>query len=264
MIHHDIVSRVETYFHSLPNDVFPDGLKSRATVVLSGSTGWGITEGFDEKADWDLHILLGNEAYQSFIIEHGANYVIDDHGNSPIVFGQINGQEWLMERVEGNRSGSWPLYLWIYKNCVFIQDPLSISSLIEKYQLKFERELDQLRRDHFVLFSVRRLDTSSSAKREIVTAAGINRGEMVKVALQTFSLIHGKPYPYNKWLAKHVERLCPEGEKLVELCNNCLMETRLEVLIGLAKELRNMMEEEMRKITGEQRWISHWWEFNKN
>lgn len=88
--------------------------------------------------------------------------------------------------------------------------------------------------------------------------------QVSKVALQAFSLIHAKPYAYNKWLAKHAEHLCPEGVKLVELCNSCLMETRLESLVGLAKELRDMMEVEMKKVTGDQRWITHWWEFNRN
>ncbi|WP_165873606.1 hypothetical protein [Baia soyae] len=50
----------------------------------------------------------------------------------------------------------------------------------------------------------------------------------------------------------------------MELCNSCLMETRLESLVGLAKELRDMMEVEMKKVTGDQRWITHWWEFNRN
>ncbi|TCP70585.1 hypothetical protein [Baia soyae] len=127
----------------------------------------------NEKADWDLHILLGNEDYQSFINQYEVDYVIDDHENKPIVFGQIHDHDWLLERLEGNHPGSWPLYLWIYTNCAFIQDPLGISSLIAEYQLKFEQELEQLRKDHFVLFSVRRLDTSSSAKRGIVTATGI-------------------------------------------------------------------------------------------
>ncbi|WP_044640750.1 hypothetical protein [Risungbinella massiliensis] len=258
------VNKIQKYFDNLPESVFPNDFKEYATVILSGSTGWGIVEGFDEKADWDLHILLENDKYQSFVNKFGSDYVIDDHKNSPIVFGQIQNRDWLIERLEGQRPGSWPLYLWIYTYCTFIQDPMDIKSLVEKYQSRFEQELDQLRREHFVLFSVRRLDTSSCAKRGIITATGINRGEMVKAALQTFSLIHGRPYPYSKWLAKHVERLCPEGRELVGLCNRCLTEVELGALVDLAKKLRNMMEVEMKKVTGEQRWITHWWEFNKN
>ncbi|WP_165873605.1 hypothetical protein [Baia soyae] len=48
MINHDVVSGVSTYFQNLSEDVFPDDLKNRATVVLSGSAGWGIAEGLFE------------------------------------------------------------------------------------------------------------------------------------------------------------------------------------------------------------------------
>jgi len=260
----NIITAIQKYFYSLPESIFPSEIKKDATVILSGSTGWGISEGFDEKADWDLHILLKHDKYKYITNQFGHDYVIDDHQNNPIVFGQIHEVDWLTERLEGGLPGSWPLYLWIYTRCKYIQDPLGIKLVIDNYQAKFKQELDLLRRDHFVLFSVRRLDTGSSARRGIITATGINRGEMVKTALQTFSLIHGEPYAYNKWLARHVEDLSPEGRSLVELCNRCLMEINLETLVDLTKALRNMMEIEMKKVTGEQRWITNWWEFNKN
>lgn len=260
-----IVGQISTYFHGLANDVFPNEFKERATVILSGSTGWGIGEGFDKIADWDLHIILSNDDYKKFVEKFGSNYVIDDHNNDPIVFGQIRSIEWLTDRMEGTKKvGTWPLYLWIYTRCKFVQDNLGIKEIVESYQKKFDVDLDNLRKEYFVLFSVRRLDTSSSAARGLLTAAKINCGEMVKAALQTFSLIKAQPFSYNKWLAKHVENLDQSGEKILELCNKCLCEKDLSELNTLAKSLRDLMEIEMGQVVGEQRWIKFWWEFNEN
>ena len=264
MQHNTTITAIQKYFNDLPETVFPGDLKADATVILSGSAGWGVSEGFDEKADWDLHILLEDEKHQSLVDRFGQNYVIDDHKHSPIVFGQIRSRSWLSERLNGQRPGSWPLYLWIYTRCQFVQDHMDIKSFVAKHQARFEQDLNQLRREHFVLFSVRRFDTISSAERGIITAIGINRGEMVKAALQTFSLIHSEPYPYNKWLAKHVEQLGSSGIEFVDLCNRCLMETDINTMLDYAKTLRDKLKAAMIEIVGEQRWITHWWEFNEN
>jgi hypothetical protein len=259
-----LITEVRKYFEELADKTFPSSLKSRASLVLSGSVGWGIEEGADEEADWDLHILLDDPNYRKYLDIFGPNHVIDDHTHQPIVFGQIRSLGWLTERLDGKKPGSWPLYLWIYTRGHFIQDPINIQGMINRYSLKFKSELDTLRRDHFVKFSVRRLDTSSCAKRGIITAVGINRGEMVQLALQTFSLIHEEPYPYSKWLAKHVEQVDESGHDFVQLCDRCLLATDLEIVSKCAKDLRDKLEEEMIKKVGEQRWIKFWWEFNTN
>ncbi|AZR74359.1 hypothetical protein BBF96_13755 [Anoxybacter fermentans] len=59
MKHNETIQAIQEYFNGLSDNVFPDELKPYATVVLSGSTGWGIEEGFDKLADWDLHIFIG-------------------------------------------------------------------------------------------------------------------------------------------------------------------------------------------------------------
>jgi len=264
MSENTFINDISKYFEELSDEAFPSALKTAASLVLSGSAGWGIEEGADEKADWDLHIILDDGDYTKFLEVCGPNYVIDDHDHKPVVFGQIRSLSWLVERLDGKQPGSWPLYVWIYTRCNFIQDPLNIKDLVNQYSLKFKNELDTLRRDHFVRFSVRRLDTSSCAKRGITTAVGINRGEMVQLALQTFSLIHGEPYPYNKWLAKHTEKLDATGHDFVQLCNKCLMETNLDIVSNCAKALRDMLEDEMEKKVGDARWIKFWWEFNAN
>lgn len=60
-------AQIREYIRELNGDVFPNILKDRVSVFLSGSTGWGITEGFDSKADWDLHLILSDEDYEKFV-----------------------------------------------------------------------------------------------------------------------------------------------------------------------------------------------------
>jgi hypothetical protein len=141
---------------------------------------------------------------------------------------------------------------------------LKIKALLARQTDNFQADLPDLRKAHHIKFSVRRLDTASCAARGLAVATGINRAEMVKLALQTFSLIKSKPYPYSKWLAKHVQELSPEGARLAGLCEQCLSETDLARISQSAKEIRDFMEQEMVKAAGPNRWIHYWWEFNEN
>lgn len=252
---------VAKYFSTLPKVVFPEKLQDKATVILSGSTGWGITEGSDSRADWDLHVLLEDKDYKAFT-RSGQNPIIDDKEHNPVVFAQVRNKTWLLERLQ--KSETAVLYLWIYTHGLFIQDNLKIKPLLIKQSDNFKAKLPDLRKAHHIQFSVRRLDTTSCAARGLAVAAGINRAEMVKLALQTFSLIKSQPYPYSKWLAKHVKKLSPEGARLAGLCEKCLFETNLAKISQSAKEIRDFMEREMGKVAGPNRWIHYWWEFNEN
>lgn len=252
---------VAKYFSAIPKTLFSKKLKNKATVLLSGSTGWGITEGSDSRADWDLHVLLQDKDYKAFI-RSGQNPIIDDKKHRPAVFVQVRNKTWLLERLK--KSETAVLYLWIYTHGLFIQDNLKIKMLLAKQSADFKAALPDLRKAHHIEFSVRRLDTASCAARGLAIAAGINRAEMVKLALQTYSLIKSQPYPYSKWLAKHVQELSPEGARLAGLCEKCLFETDLVKISQYAKEIRDFMEQAMEKATGPNRWIHYWWEFNGN
>ena len=252
---------VARYFSAIPKTLFPEKLKDKATVLLSGSTGWGIAEGSDSRADWDLHVLLEDKDYTAFI-RSGQNPIIEDKKHSPVVFAQVRNKTWLLERLQKNETAV--LYLWIYTHGLFIQDNLKIKPLLAKQSANFNATLSDLRKAHHIEFSVRRLDTASCAARGLAVAAGINRAEMVKLSLQTFSLIKLQPYPYSKWLANHVKKLSPEGTCLVGLCEKCLFETDLVKISQYAKEIRDFMEHAMEKATGPNRWIHYWWEFNEN
>lgn len=257
----DLKKAVAKYFAALHKTVFPEKLKDKATVMLSGSAGWGITEGSDSRADWDIHVLLADNDYTAFT-KSGQNLIIDDKKHNPVVFAQVHNKTWLLERLQKGETAV--LYLWIYTHGLFIQDNLKIKSLLTKQSDNFKANLPELRRAHHIQFSVRRLDTASCATRRLTIAAGINRAEMVKLALQTFSLIKSQPYPYSKWLAKHIKKLSPEGARLVGLCETCLFETDLEKISRSAKEIRDFMEQAMEKVAGPNRWIHYWWEFNEN
>lgn len=257
----DLKKAVAKYFSALPKTLFPEKLKGKATVMLSGSAGWGITEGSDSRADWDIHVLLEDKDYTAFT-KSRQNLIIEDKKHNPVVFAQIRNKKWLLEHLQ--KSETAVLYLWIYTHGLFIQDNLKIKTLLTKLSDNFHANLPDLRKDHHIRFSVRRLDTASCAARGLTVAAGINRAEMVKLALQTFSIIQSQPYPYNKWLAKHVKKLSPEGAGLVDLCEQCLFETDLARISQSAREIRNFMEHEMEKAAGPSRWIHYWWEFNEN
>lgn len=256
--------KVDAYFGALQPEVFPEELKTRCTVFLSGSAGWGIVEGSDERADWDLHVLLSDADYVSYAACYGNDRVIDDHSVTPNVFGQIRSLDWLRQRLEGRQPGSWPMYLWIYTRGIFVRDHLDVSAVIAGYKAKFERELPEMLRNHYVTYAVRRFDTSSAAKRGLLVAARMSSGEMIKAALQTMSLLHNEPFPYNKWLAKHVAALGPDGRELVSLCERCCSNSDLGELVGEAKQLKEFLEQQTLRRVGAEPWVTEWWKFNRN
>lgn len=262
----ELKDSVIKYFERIDETVFPRRFKEKATVILSGSTGWGIKEGFDEKADWDLHILLSDEAYIEFKKEYGENYVIDDHENNPIVFAQIHNKDWLITRLKNEETKI--LYLWIYTNCIYLKDELKIyKNEIKNEKEKFVKEITKNIKKHYIKFAVRRLDSSSCAKRNLEVSTSINKAEMVKWALELLSLLKNEPYPYTKWLFKHVSILYLEDidiNKILELIEKILKENKLIKLIPLIKELKINIETILERIYGEERWIKYWWEFNKN
>ncbi|MDR1247112.1 MAG: hypothetical protein LBK57_08815 [Clostridiales Family XIII bacterium] len=262
-----LASEIDSYIRLLSDSDFPNKYKENASIILSGSTGWGIKEGSDKNADWDLHVIMSDGDYEKFIALKSEDYIIDDQKHNPVVFIQFHNFKWLYDRLNGFISNSWPLYLWIYTNCVYVSDPNNMISIIDEYKIKFKNEIPELIKKHHITFSVRRLDTCTCASRGLSVAAGINRSEMVKAALQTMCLIKEQPFSYNKWLAKEVELLYQEDEKTVEIidiCEKCLFETDLTLLITHSKRLRDLMENLLFEKFGEERWIHYWWEFNKN
>lgn len=209
---------------------------------------------------------MANEDYSSLVALKGADYIIDDHNHTPAIFIQFHDVKWLYERLNGIVPNSWPLYLWIYSNCIYVKDPNNIYGIVDQYKQKFRNELSELIKGHHIVFSVRRLDTCSSSYRGLFTAAKINCAEMVKAALQVLCLIKEEPFAYNKWLAKEVELLYKDERDLeiLDVCNKCLAETDLVHLAEYSKELRDKMEILLMENIGDRRWIHYWWEFNKN
>ena len=258
--------KIFTYFEKIDEKVFPKKFKKHATIILSGSAGWGIQEGYDEKADWDFHILLSNKDYLEFTKEYGENYVIDDHKNTPIVFCQIHNKSWLLTRLKEKKTKI--LYLWIYTNCLYLQDYLNLYiNEIKKEKDFFIKNINNFIKEHYIKFAVRRLDTSSCAKRGLNVAMSINKAEMIKTLLELLSLLKGFPYPYTKWLFKHVEIIYPhDGDirKILELTKKLVQENSISKNIILLKELKLEVENLLQKQCGKERWIEYWWEFNKN
>ena len=259
----NLKKNISNYFLNLPENVFPNELKTKTTVFLSGSTGWRITEGFDSKADWDLHLILDNADYNRFEKQFGSDYVIDDQKNDPIVFGQIRSKKWFEDRISKLSQGDC-LYTWIYNNGVYIQDPLLIENIAKHYKMVFDSNLEEFARYHYVTFAVRKLDATSSAKRGIEIGSRVSNIEMVKAGLQTFSILNGKPYPYNKWLAKHISILGETGKQLVELAERDLQSSSLEDIVINSKAFKALLETETEKKYPGKRWISEWWKYNQN
>lgn len=159
------------------------------------------------------------------------------------------------------------LYLWIYTSCLIVNDPNGVSTIVSAYQEKFLAEINESIRQFHIRFSVRRLDTCSSALRGLKAATGLNRGEMVKAALQVLCLLKDEPFAYNKWLEKEVRLLYKDDAEITEIldvCQECLFETDLRVIVKQSKKLRDMIEKKLFDRFGEERWIHFWWEYNKN
>ena len=254
---------IKEYIQSVSGDVFPNKLKDRVSIFLSGSTGWGIKEGFDQNADWDLHLILSDEDYEKFIEGYGEEHVLDDHEHIPNIFGQIRSKQWLEDRLRRIEQGDC-LYIWIYNNCINIQDPQNIQEMIDEYINVFKENIEELAKYHFVTYAVRRIDAVSAAKRGIEIGARISNTEMVKAALQTMSIVHDSPYAYNKWLGKQVGMLGEKAQECVTLSEACLRSQTLEDIIKNAKPLRALVKSELVEKFGELPWIEEWWKYNKN
>lgn len=254
---------IKEYIQDVSGEVFPNKLKNRVSIFLSGSTGWGITEGFDQQADWDLHLILSDEDYEKFVEVYGDDHVIDDHDHVPNIFGQIRSKQWLKDRLGRIEQGDC-LYTWIYNNCVNVQDPQNIQEMIDEYSDLFKNNIEELAKYHFVTYAVRRIDAVSAAKRGIELGARISNTEMVKAALQTMSIIHESPYAYNKWLGKQVGLLGEKAQECVTLSEKCLKGETLEDIIQNAKPLRKLIKSELVEKFGELPWIEEWWKYNKN
>lgn len=264
---YELKEKVLFYFSELEDTMIPNSLKNECSVILSGSTGWGIDEGHDSLADWDLHVIMPDECYKAFVETKGENYIIDDQSHTPKVFIQFHNMTWIMDRLNGKVANSWPLYLWIYTNCMYIADPNNIESIVSAFKDKFTNEIDELTKKYYILFATRRLDTCSSAKRGLLIATKLNCAEMVKLALQVLCLLKHAPFAYNKWLEKEVGieyHNNPAGLRILNLCKACLSEADLEIVSKRAKELRDAIEKVLIEKYGEERWIHYWWEFNKN
>ena len=254
---------IREYIQNVSGEVFPNKLKDRVSIFLSGSTGWGIKEGFDQKADWDLHLILSDEDYKKFSEVYGDDHVIDDHEHVPNIFGQIRSKQWLKDRLSKIEQGDC-LYTWIYNNCLNIQDPQNIQEMIDEYSDLFKNNIEELAKYHFVTYAVRRIDAVSAAKRGIEIGARISNTEMVKEALQTMSIVHDTPYAYNKWLGKQVGMLGEKAQECVTLSGACLRSQTLEDIIKNAKPLRALVKSELVEKFGELPWIEEWWKYNKN
>ncbi len=254
---------IKEYIQSVSGDVFPNKLKDRVSIFLSGSTGWGIKEGFDQNADWDLHLILSDEDYEKFIEGYGEEHVLDDHEHIPNIFGQIRSKQWLEDRLRRIEQGDC-LYIWIYNNCINIQDPQNIQEMIDEYINVFKENIEELAKYHFVTYAVRRIDAVSSAKRGIEIGARISNTDMVKAALQTMSIVHESPYAYNKWLGKQVGLLGEKALECVTLSEACLKSQTLEDIIQNAKPLRTLIKSELVEKFGKLPWIEEWWKYNKN
>lgn len=254
---------IREYIQNVSGEVFPNKLKDRVSIFLSGSTGWGIKEGFDQKADWDLHLILSDEDYKKFSEVYGDDHVIDDHEHVPNIFGQIRSKQWLKDRLSKIEQGDC-LYTWIYNNCLNIQDPQNIQEMIDEYSDLFKNNIEELAKYHFVTYAVRRIDAVSAAKRGIEIGARISNTEMVKAALQTMSIVHDSPYAYNKWLGKQVGMLGEKAQECVTLSGACLRSQTLEDIIKNAKPLRALVKSELVEKFGELPWIEEWWKYNKN
>ena len=259
----ELKEQIKNYLRGVDGNVFPNKLKDRVSIFLSGSTGWGIKEGFDQNADWDLHLILSDEDYDKFSKVYGDSHVIDDNEHNPKIFGQIRSKHWLKERLNKIEQGDC-LYTWIYNNCVNIQDPQNIQAMIDEYNNIFKDNQEELAKYHYVTYAVRRIDAVSAAKRGIEVGARISNTEMVKAALQTMSIIYGSPYAYNKWIGKQVGMLNEKALESVKLGEECLKSKTLEDIITNAKPLRALVKLELVEKFGELPWIEEWWKYNQN
>jgi len=257
------IEAIKTYLQNLPDTPVNKYVKEKSSIYLSGSAGYGIEEGFDEKADWDLHIILEDEVYAKIHKKGNADPLINDPNNKPTVFGQIRSKSWLKKRLDSLLKGDCT-YLWIYTNGLMIDDKLSIHSAIKGYSSLFQKNLNDLIRYHYIRFAVARFSTAAASRRGISTATSLYNAEMIELALQTICLLHGQPYAYTKWLEKQVSMIDGISPTLLQLIEASLASKSFEDFDKNARNLRLFTEETLTEHMGKLPWIKEWWNYNQN
>lgn len=234
----------------------------RSAVLLAGSVGWGIKDSTTPGADWDIHIIMDDADYSDWVSAIGAQFVIDDSARVPKVFGQVHSTSWLRDRLCSNDRKWWPLYLWISENGTWVRGSGAVDAQITAARNRFTSDRQELIRDHWVTFCVRKLDMKTSSANCQMLSERIYLSESITAALQAYSLVVSGPYPYIKWLPYWVTSLDGGAEivSLAELATQTVDDSRKPLLRTLEGKLAGAITSRF----GEQPWTGEWWKFLSN
>ncbi|MDD5529286.1 MAG: hypothetical protein PHX21_04575 [bacterium] len=257
------ISLIKTYLESLPEEIFPQKFLRHAAVFLSGSIGWGIKDISDKNADLDIHILLSESDYKDFLKQFEPYHIIDDQKHQPNVFGQVRPISGLEYRLTSNDRKWWPLYLWIYTHGQWVIKLEETTQLVNKAELRFNKELETLLKDHFVTYCVKKCDMKSCIRQGEELAAKCYMSDTIIAALQTYSLSKGIPYPYHKWLKKHISTL-EGGEDFITLCEKSMVVVDTTIQLKSLNEIEKILIDAITKTIGRKPWLNKWWKFNEN
>lgn len=255
--------KTESYVKSyLYNKLSDEGLNSRIiesiSIVLAGSAALGIT---DKYSDWDLHLLLPDTIYSQFQAQMGNSFVIDDKEHCPIIFAVFRPLTWLEERMKHRAE----LYLWIYSNASVIYDPNNqCQQLIEIGRATFSHNLGCYLRDHYVKYRSLRNSLKNCILRSDAIAISLIKSEVVSTAMQTMSLLLGKPYPYTKWLKWHMNQCGSSASETVNLSKQFIQASDENNILLADRNLKDHIVNNVSKLYTNADWVEKWWCYIQN
>lgn len=226
---------------------------------LTGSAGWGIPEGGDEMADNDFLVVAddGGEAHTDSV--HSGEFM----GRKTFV--QFRSLSWLNERLFSPVSETAIVYNWILRNATPVSGTMPPSPLLQASNDWFNENLDQYRAQMLITFGVREYDLKSAWKRQLVLAQSIYLGEYLRATLRLICLLHGQPFPYNKWLEKQADLLEGNAELSSLLADAARARSYDELKLNL-QQVKTILRNKLHILQNDRfnDMLERWWIYNQN
>ena len=203
-----------------------------AAVVWYASSAF--MEWYDPDLVRDILVVLPDERFESFKVNLGSNYVVDDHEVTPPVFVRFKSYEWLRRDL----ARRLPVALWIYQHARVLRDPQGRFADILRVQSEaFKEQLPSILRRKYLEFRTDRHNLRHTVPASMDLATRLIKANIVKLSLELTFLAESRPYPYKKWLFWATEREATQGKNVVNLATRFWDESDKDQVIVLSDQL---------------------------
>jgi hypothetical protein len=237
----------------------------RADVIFQGSTTFGVD---DDHSDLDLSVLMTDEDLAAFDSVSGTRYIDFELGGKP---GSLKAEPAAELSARVDRC-DMPLIAELRPAVVMLHGLGTAEDLIARARRPMR---DEVRRAFFFLhyFEMRSYHRSADnpMERGDAVAAYLSTAEALAHALRASMVLHGEPYPYEKWLYRFAIAT-PTGAALVSHVDALLGHLAADGLRLKGPERDNPISQEMRAIRAilieaahaggiDEPWLTRWWLF---